>query len=907
MRSVFTCALLAVLAQSAAAGVTPLNDRQWSRLTPPQVPFGAVSTYDPSHDRAILIPTAFSPPGETWQAFAAGRHGWARTVSSPEAPEPSTLRGAIYTPHHGLIVFARRPEDSPYGPGRLGVWSVGSKGVGEWSRLAVDSEGPSDRAYFALVNDTRRDRLILFGGGRSPDTAENADTWTLDLSARPPQWLRVPMAVDPPPRSGMGAAYDSLSDRVLVYGGSKRFPNGGGISGTNELWSLDLSRPDHWDSLGTSGLAPAPGYNAVLTPVPGVHQMLLCERGLTGAELWRLALEGLPTWTRLADAPAAVGFAAVVLLGPTHDRRWYALAGPANSWTFDLAHPDDWHLENAPFSAGPSLDPQVLLGDPVTGTDLATESVGYVQEGAGLRQENHSDVWRLAPGLPPVWSHLEGTDDGPVNFNCLARAFDSRRLRWVLIGSAGTDPAHGTIELWSLTVGLQPRWSKVAFDGVLPDRLTGATAAYDPLRDRIVTYGGGFGPGSSDVDVLELAGTPRWRSIALAGALPHPRSSASLIFDPARDRFLMFGGTTSRQTATEPDFTTYIDVWSLRVGATAMWDSIPTLGSRFGQFNAFAFFDPAREGLGVIGGQTWVPETEGQDLHELFLGTVAAWDSWPARSPSAPPGTRLGPYVSFQNSVDLGLDRVLSLRNGHQVWALDRGSPTHVALLDLSPGDATNTLRPDAHGFVNCAILSDPAFDARTVDPSSVTLAGAPAHAAAAADRATMRDVNGDGRPDRVLKFARADMTLDPSVDVVALAGRTQSGEAVVGWDLYRLDPNTGAGGRIAGANGVSPAGDPDAPNTGVVPAHLGVSFVGAGALRGAATVRLALPHAASNGVIEIFAVDGRRVARRELGALNAGTRDITLGETATLASGVYFALIRVGGETATARFVALR
>jgi len=904
MLTLLTCALLALFSRTAAAGVIPFDARACSRLTPPEVPYGGVSTYDLSHDRAILLPSAFSPPGETWQAFFAGRRGWIRTVSSSAAPDPGTLRGAIYSRRYGLIVLARRPEDPPYGPGSLGVWTIGSKGVGAWSRLAVDSDGPSDRSYFALVNDTRRDRLLLFAGGSSPDRAQYADTWTLDLSTEPLRWRQVQMSVGPPARSGMAAAYDSLSDRMIVFGGAKGFPGGGGITATNELWSLGLSHPDHWDSLGTTGPGPDVAFSSVLSPIPGEHQLLLCERAFQSTEIWRLDLDGAPVWTRLADAPAAVANANIVLLGPTFDRHWYVLTAPTNSWTFDLAHPDDWTLINAPFATGPSLDPQVLLSDPVTGTDLATESIGLVQDAAGLHQEDRSDVWRLAPGLPPAWSHIDGTADGPANFNCFARAYDSRRLRWILFGSAGIDPSSRTIEAWSLTVGVQPRWSKLAFEGALPDRLAGACIAYDPLRDRIVTFGGGTGQGSTDVNVLELAGTPRWRSIANLGAVPHSRSSASLTFDAPRDRCLMFGGITLRETLTEPVITTYDDAWSLRVGATATWDSVRATGSRRGQFNPFAFFDPARSALGIIGGQTWVPGTEGQDLHELLFGEITAWDSWQGRSPSAPPGTRLGGYISFQNSVDLGLDRLVCLRNDRQLWTLDRGHPTHVALLDLSPGDATNLLRTDAHGLVTCAILSDAAFDARALDPTSVTLAGAPALGTNAADRASLRDVNGDGRLDRVLKFARADMTLDPAVDVVALAGRTQDGEAVVGWDLYRLD-GAQRGARSVDASGIATDGDPDAPNTGLVPARLALAI--AGPVRGAATVRLALPRASSDGVLEVFAVDGRRLARHELGALEAGTRTIAFGETTTLASGIYFARVRVAGETARAKFVVLR
>jgi hypothetical protein len=493
-----------------------------------------------------------------------------------------------------------------------------------------------------------------------------------------------------------------------------------------------------------------------------------------------------------------------------------------------------------------------------------------------------------------------------VSFNAFSQAYDSRRLRWILLGFVGTDPSPKKIEAWSLTVGAQPRWSKLAFDGALPANLYGAGIAYDALRDRLVAFGGGTGPGSTDVNALDLSGTLRWRSIANGGSLPHSRSGASLTFDPARDRYLMFGGVTVRQTPIEPEITTYSDVWSLHLNATATWDSVRTSGSRVGQWGPLAFFDPARDGLGVVGGQTWVSNVAVQDLHELSLGDPASWDTWPDRSVSAPPGNRLGAYLQMEYTADLGLDRVVSIRDGRQVWMLERGTPTHTALLDLEPNDATNTLRADAHGLVTCAILSDAAFDARTVDPATVTLAGAPASAPAAADRATLRDVNGDGRVDRVLKFARAEMTLDPSVDVVALAGKTRTGDAVVGWDLYRLDGAAGNG-RGVNASGLAAAGDPDAPNSGPlrVPAQLELAI--AGPVRGAAAVRLGLPHAASDGVLEIFSVDGRRVAHRDLGALAAGERAIALGETATLASGVYFARVRVAGETVRAKFVVLR
>ena len=115
-------------------------------------------------------------------------------------------------------------------------------------------------------------------------------------------------------------------------------------------------------------------------------------------------------------------------------------------------------------------------------------------------------------------------------------------------------------------------------------------------------------------------------------------------------------------------------------------------------------------------------------------------------------------------------------------------------------------------------------------------------------------------------------------------------------------DASAAAGGRVL--REFASQGDPDAP---VDAGRMQITV--ASPSRGSASVRLVVPRAnagATGNVLEIFSVDGRRVARRELGALSAGPHAFTLDGTRGLRAGVYFARVRVGGATAGAKFVAL-
>jgi len=111
-------------------------------------------------------------------------------------------------------------------------------------------------------------------------------------------------------------------------------------------------------------------------------------------------------------------------------------------------------------------------------------------------------------------------------------------------------------------------------------------------------------------------------------------------------------------------------------------------------------------------------------------------------------------------------------------------SPVIGVIIDIKPGAFPNRINLASHGRVPVAILSTAGFDARTVDPATITLAGAPvARTPHGALMAAFEDVNGDGLPDLVLHFETRALALSQDNTEAALDGTTLDGRQIHGVD----------------------------------------------------------------------------------------------------------------------------
>jgi hypothetical protein len=103
--------------------------------------------------------------------------------------------------------------------------------------------------------------------------------------------------------------------------------------------------------------------------------------------------------------------------------------------------------------------------------------------------------------------------------------------------------------------------------------------------------------------------------------------------------------------------------------------------------------------------------------------------------------------------------------------------------IDVKPGSYPNSINLKSKGMVPVAVLSTDGFDASTVDPVTVTFAGA------SPLRWVEEDVDGDGDVDLLFHFKTQELDLDESSTEATLTGHTFDGEFIWGKDTVNIVP----------------------------------------------------------------------------------------------------------------------
>ena len=271
------------------------------------------------------------------------------------------------------------------------------------------------------------------------------------------------------------------------------------------------------------------------------------------------------------------------------------IASPPNTPFGWEAPPDVWVLANATGSNGP---PAWLQLNPSPGPQGRFQHiVAYSQstnrliiQGGGNRSLGgfaFVDTWVLtnANGLggTPGWIRLP---DFPFFVTLQSAIYDDNSNRLMVFGGESSQSDSITNDVWILTdangVG-SPEWVHLSPTGTPPTPRTVASLAYDAASNRLIVFGGSNNFGvtdNNDVWVLTnangLGGVPQWIQLNPSGTLPAPRAGAFLRYDPSTNSVMMHGDALGADQILRDD-----GIWVLSnangLGGTPQWtQSVPT-------------------------------------------------------------------------------------------------------------------------------------------------------------------------------------------------------------------------------------------------------------------------------------------------------------------------------------------
>ena len=230
----------------------------------------------------------------------------------------------------------------------------------------------------------------------------------------------------------------------------------------------------------------------------------------------------------------------------------------------------------------------------------------------------------------------------PIAREGTAYALDADGDRLFFFGGLTGDTVLADVWMADLSRPGRPRWQQLCDSvscGPAPSARWGGHAVYDPRGDRLVVFGGlaAGGVTTNDVWALDVSEpSPQWEQLTVGGPRPAARWSAAYGFDPVRRRLVIFGG----QTGPDASGTSLGDAWALSLDGTPQWTELATSGGRpAARRSPAGAVRVTADGASLIVATGYTPMTGAHygDVWSLDLGDDgASWEQLDAGSGPSP-------------------------------------------------------------------------------------------------------------------------------------------------------------------------------------------------------------------------------------------------------------------------------
>lgn len=510
---------------------------------------------------------------DVWALSLDGEHRWSKLEPAGELPSERASHTALFDPaRQRMLVFGGHTNFGET-TSQNDVWALSLSGALRWERLVVSAARPSPRGGHAAVLDSRLDRMVVYGG------TEETDAWALSL-ASPMSWTRLSTTGrTPSARRGHAAIYDPTADRVVVFGGES----------ASALWALQLAPSPSWVEV-TSRVRP--GTSAALRSDGELYLFggqVDEQNAASSSDLRRLSVDRAPSVAAIQRSVVSPnGRSSSAVLYDWERTRLWVLGGfgsggsQADSndvWSVGL---DEAAWQRAPMGESPLS--QASLG---AFYDAAAERFLVVQSRSSFMGVNTVIFESPARG-ELAWRELEIPGGLPGARHVV---FDPTGRRLILTGLCGPFCDTGIV---SLARGV-PTFTRLSPTGTPPEAVHSEDAVYDPDGDRVLGFVSGGAAPSAQLWSLSLGATPEWSRVAVTGESPPARFFRKLVYDVAGHRLLALSGLCGVDCRST-------DVWAFAPAARS-WSRLEPTGTPPAPGNWQVQYDPANGRLVLLSGR----------------------------------------------------------------------------------------------------------------------------------------------------------------------------------------------------------------------------------------------------------------------------------------------------------------
>jgi len=501
---------------------------------------------------------------------------------------------------HAMAFDTDRQEAILFGgsTGETDTW-IWDTATDTW--LLAATNGPSRRGDHAMVYDPIRKVTILCGGFYNGTAYK--DVWEWNGATR--TWTQLPpSAWLPETRSDHGMAFDSMRGRIVLYGGSSapgsanntlEFDgNGWSVISTEDSPGVQFGMGFTYDSLRGAAVlvrstAPWPAIDAIVDEYVTLGSSQEWITPQVDGDMPESRIGPVLTFDSVRNE--TVMFGGVRRVGQS------SYMGSGGTWTYDA---NGW----TPRPAGPARHHHAMVFDPIRAEALSYSgnANSCVCDAFRNMQAWNGTFWATR------WSRLSLT---PIF--APGMTFDESRGVCVLYGGLRLNPfGFGNVPPLSATWEWDGSTWTLRFAGSAPGARYRTQLAYDPIRERVILFGGSkSGSAASTVAETWFYDGTDWTQGPLGTT---PRMRHGVAFDRHRDRLVVFGG----QNASE-----------VELGDTAefdgtSWTEVALSGPSPRRWPVMAY-DEARQRVVLFGGasgstllnDTW--EWDGESWSEVQI------------------------------------------------------------------------------------------------------------------------------------------------------------------------------------------------------------------------------------------------------------------------------------------------